>query len=164
MNNIIRRDPFREMMTLRSTMDRLFDNAFFGAPWEWEPLAGNLPLDVAESENEFVVKVSLPGINPDDLDITFSGKTLTIKGETKGEEEKEGVQYHLRERRYGSFARSVTLPTLIQSDAIQAKYEAGVLTLHLPKTEEVKPKRIAVNRVDTPQMIEGKATDIAGKN
>jgi HSP20 family protein len=145
-------------------MDRLFDNAFFSPSSDWEPLTGELALDVAETEDEFVVKVSLPGINPDDLDITFSGKSLTIKGEFKGEEEKEGLHYHLRERRYGSFARSLTLPASVKSDAIQARYEAGVLTLHLPKTEEIKPKRITVSKADAPQMIEGKAKEIASKN
>ncbi len=164
MNNLIRQDPFREMMSLRSMMDRLFDSAFLGSPWEWQPMAGELALDVAETENEFLVKASLPGINPDDLDVTVSGRTLTIKGEYKAEEEKEDVHYHLRERRYGSFARSLTLPTPIQSDAVEARFEAGVLTLHLPKTEEVKPKRIAVRNAETPQMIEGKATDIKAKN
>lgn len=164
MNRLIRRDPFREMMSFRSAMDRLFDDSFFGPSWEWEPLRNELALDVAETEDEYVVKVSLPGIDPDDLDITYSGKSLTIKGEVKAEEEKEGTHYHLRERRYGSFARSLTLPTSVQSDAIQARYEAGVLTLHLPKTEEVKPKRIAVGKGDSPKMIEGKAKEIAQKN
>jgi len=164
MDSLIRRDPFREIMSLRSAMDRLFDSAFFGIPWEWEPLSHELALDVAETEDEFVVKASLPGINPDDLDITFSGRTLTIKGEIKEEEKKEDVHYHLRERRYGTFSRSVTLPAPINADAIEARYEAGVLTLHLPKTDEVKPKRIAVRRVETPQMIEGKATDVASRN
>jgi HSP20 family protein len=147
----------------RSVMDRMFDNAFFGEPSEWRTFS-DLALDVAENENEFLVKASLPGINPDDLDITFSGKTLTIKGEYKAEEEKEDVHYHLRERRYGSFSRSLSLPSPIDADAIQAKYEAGVLTLHLPKTEEAKPKRIAVGVSDKPQMIEGKVSDIKGKN
>ena len=164
MNNLIRRDPFREMMSLRSTMDLLFDSAFFGTPWDWQPLSGEMALDVAETENEFLVKASLPGINADDLEITFSGKTLTIKGEYKAEDEKEGTHYHLRERRYGSFSRSVSLPTPIEADAIEAKYESGVLTLHLPKTEEVKPKRITVQRVETPRVIEGKASDIKSKN
>jgi HSP20 family protein len=145
-------------------MDRMFDNAFFGEPLEWRTFSGDLALDVAENENEFLVKASLPGINPDDLDITFSGKTLTIKGEYKAEEEKEDVHYHMRERRYGSFSRSLSLPTPIKSDAIEAKYEAGVLTLHLPKTEEAKPKRIAVGVSEQPQMIEGKVSDIKGKN
>ncbi len=164
MFNITRRDPFREMMSLRSTLDRLFNDAYFGPSWEWESLSDELALDVAETDDEYVVRASLPGINPDDLDITFSGKTLTLKGEFKGEEEKEGVLYHLRERRYGSFTRRLTLPTHVQSDAIQARFEAGVLSLHLPKTEEVKPKRITVSKVETPKVIEGKAKEIASNN
>ena len=164
MDNLIRRDPFRELMSLRSAMDRMFDSAFYGEPSEWRSLTADLALDVTEDENEYVVKASLPGINPDDLDITFSGKTLTIKGEYKAEEEKDDVHYHLRERRYGSFSRSLSLPTPINSDAIEAKYEAGVLTLHLPKTEEAKPKRITVGVSEKPQMIEGKVSDIKGKN
>ena len=94
------------MMPLRSAMDRLFDSTFLGAPWEGQPLVDELPLDVAETENEYVVKASIPGIKPDDLDITYNGKTLTIKGAFKSEQEKEDLHYYLRERRYGSFARS----------------------------------------------------------
>jgi HSP20 family protein len=162
MNYIIRRDPFREIMSLRSAMDRFFDEPFFAPRGEWQPFSGELALDVAETEDDFVVKASLPGFNPDDLDITYAGRTLTIKGEYKTEEEKSDVKFHLRERRYGSFARSVTLPAPVNPDAIEARYEAGVLTLTLPKTEEIKPKRIAVSAA--PRMIEGKAADIKHKN
>ncbi len=125
MNYIIRRDPFREMMTLRSAMDRLFDTAFLGEPGEreWPSFVDSLPLDVSETEDEYVVKASIPGIKPEDLEITYSGKTLTIKGEFKAEQEKEDVHYHLRERRYGAFARSLTLPAAVKSEAIEAKYE-----------------------------------------
>lgn len=165
MNNIIRRDPFREILSLRSAMDRLFDDTVFsGGNWELQPFSGDLALDVSETEDEFLVKASVPGIDPDDLDISFSGRTLTIKGETKSEEGKEGQRYHLRERRYGSFARSITLPTPIKVDSIEARYDAGVLTLHLPKTEEVKPKRIAIHAGSGSKMLEGKAKDIANKN
>ena len=161
---LIRRDPFREMVTLRSAMDRWFDNAFYGSPLEASTFMEELPLDVAETENEFIVKASLPGMNPDDIDVNFNDKTLTIKGEYKTEEKKDELHYHLHERHYGSFARSVTLPTAVKSDAIEARFEAGVLTLKLPKTEEVKPKRIAIRSGEKPQMIEGKAKEIAGKN
>ena len=164
MNNLIRRNPYREMMSLRNAMDRLFDDAFVGPQWEWQPFSAELALDVAEENDTFVVKASLPGINPDDLDITFTGRTLTIKGEFKAEEEKSDVKFHMRERRYGSFSRSVTLPTPINADAIEAKYDAGVLTLRLPKTEDVKPKRIAISAGEPQRMIEGKAADITGKN
>ena len=164
MRSIIRRDPFREMLSLRNAMDQLFDSAFVGAPWDWQSWTAELPLDVVENQDEYLVKASIPGINPDDLEVTFSDRMLTIKGEIKAEEVKEDVQYHLRERRYGSFTRSVTLPTLVKADAIAASYNAGVLTLRLPKTEEVKAKRISVRTDDSHKMIEGRAKDIAGKN
>ena len=164
MNFIIRRDPFRELMNLRSSMDRMFDDAFFGTRGEWQPFSAELALDVVEKGDEFVVKASIPGLTADDLDISFSGRTLTIKGEYKAEEVKEEVQYHLRERRYGSFARSLTLPAPINADAISAHFENGVLTLTLPKSEEVKPKRIAIKSGETHKMIEGKAKEIANKN
>ena len=82
---------------------------------------------MTESEDEYVVKASIPGIQPEDMEITYSGKTLTIKGEYKAEEEKDDVHYHLRERRYGAFARSLTLPAALRSEAIEAKSESGVL-------------------------------------
>ncbi|MCX8062606.1 MAG: Hsp20/alpha crystallin family protein [Anaerolineales bacterium] len=162
MFQIMRRDPFRELMSIRSMMDRLFDSAFAGwdleTTFDWE-----LPLDVVENDDEYVVKASLPGINPDDLEITYSGNTLTIKGEIKSEEESKKGRYHLRERRYGSFCRSITLPSTVKADGIEASYEAGVLKLHLPKAEEAKPKRIAVKSEAT-KMIEGKVSDIKSKN
>jgi HSP20 family protein len=164
MNYIIRRDPFREIMNLRSTMDRMFDDTFFGPRSEWQPFSGELALDVAEKGDEFVIKASVPGLSANDLDISFSGRTLTIKGEYKVEEEKEDVTYHLRERRYGSFARSLTLPTPVNADGIEARFENGVLTMTLPKSEEVKPKRIAISGGEKNKMIEGKVKDIAHKN
>jgi HSP20 family protein len=103
-----------------------------------------LPLDVAENENEFVVKASLPGVKPEDVQITVHGDTLTIRGETRAEQEKKGEQWHLRERRYGSFQRSVSLATPIDSDKANAEFEHGVLTLTLPKSERAKPKQIKV--------------------
>jgi HSP20 family protein len=163
MFNIIRRDPFRELSQMRSAMDRMFDDAFsdWGGDWS-QPLSGVLPLDVVEKDNEFLVSASIPGINPDDLEITYTGNTLTIKGESKGEEEKEEGHYHLRERRYGSFARSITLPASVKADRIDASYEAGVLKLRLPKAEEAKPKRIPI-KTSVPKMIEGKVREISGK-
>lgn len=165
MNQITRWDPFRDMLLLRNNMDRLFDRFFDNEMTGWEQAASwNLALDVVENSDEFVVKASLPGVKPEDVDVTFSDNILTIKGEIRSEEEKENARYHLRERRYGSFTRSLTLPRGINGDGIQARYEAGVLTLHLPKSEEVKPRRIAIQGTSAPQMIEGKAADIKSKN
>jgi len=159
--SLIRRDPYREMMTLRSAMDRMFDTAFLGEAGDWPTFVDTLPLDVSETEDEYVVKASIPGIKPDDVEITYSGKMLTIKGEFKAEQEKEDVHFHMRERRYGSFARSLTLPAAVKSEAIEAKYEAGVLILKLPKTEDVKPKKIAVRSAEAPSMIEGKVKEVS---
>ncbi|MBE0409870.1 MAG: Hsp20/alpha crystallin family protein [Anaerolineales bacterium] len=149
-------DPFREFISLRDSMDRLFDRTLSRMDSDFDTVSWSLALDVVESNDEFVVKASLPGIEPDDLEITYSDNTLTIRGETKTEQEVEESRYHLRERRYGRFSRSVSLPSKINSDKIKADYNNGVLTLHLPKTEEVKPKRISVKAEGSKKMIEGK--------
>ncbi len=165
MSDLIRWDPFREMMTLRSAMDRLFENAFVGSDSGlMQPASWDLALDVAETGDEFLVKASLPGINPDDLYITYNDRVLTIKGEIKDEKNIEEQQYHLRERRYGSFSRSVALPATVKADKIEASYASGVLTLHLPKAEEAKPKRIAIRHDGSQKMIEGRVSDIKHKN
>ncbi len=150
---LTRWDPFQEMLNLRRTVDRLFDNA--NQDHEWQPTQWGLALDVVENKDEFVVKASIPGINPDDLDISYSDDTLTIKGEIKSDKDYKEDQYHLRERRYGSFARSISLPTKVKGDSIEASYQNGVITLRLPKSEEVKPKRIPI-KVSNGKMIEGK--------
>jgi HSP20 family protein len=160
---ISRWDPFREMMSMRSTMDRLLENAFTNQQGWQQAGAWNLALDVVETEDEFLVKASIPGINPDDLEITFNNNTLTIRGETKEETEREDAEYHLRERRYGSFARSIGLPTSVDVDKVEATYDAGVLTLHLPKAEEVKPRRIAIHSGQG-KVIEGQVSNVKKNN
>jgi HSP20 family protein len=154
---LTRWDPFQEMLNLRRTVDRLFDNV--STDHEWQPMQWGLAVDVVENKDDFVVKASVPGINPDDLDVSYADDTLTIKGEIKDDHEVKENQYQLRERRYGSFVRSISLPTKIKGDAIEASYQNGVLSLRLPKAEEVKPKRIAIkvgNHSDQ-KMIEGKS-------
>ena len=165
MSNLTRWDPFREMMSFRSAIDRLFDETFFNRQADFESqLSWSPALDVAETGDEYLVKASLPGIEPDDLEITYNNNVLTIKGETQSEREVEEQHYHLRERRSGSFSRSLSLPSTVDADHIQASYTAGVLTLHLPKLEEAKPKRIQVRSGESPRMIEGKSRDIKNKN
>ncbi len=145
MRMMIRRDPiFREMAAWRNAMDRLFDEMVDNRGYWEQPAAWALALDVAEKDDAFIVKASIPGINPDDLEITLTDNVLTIKGEIKENKEFEDAQWHLRERRYGAFQRSITLPTPVDANAIEATYDDGVLTLNVPKVEEVKPKRIAV--------------------
>jgi HSP20 family protein len=143
---IERWDPFREAVSLRDAMNMLFQESFVrpngsmmaqGAP-------ATLPLDLSENENEFVIKASLPGVKPEDVDVTVQGDTLTIRGESKTDEEKKGEHWHLRERRFGQFQRSVSLPARVSADAARAQYDHGVLVLTLPKAEEAKPRQIKI--------------------
>ncbi len=146
MTNLTRWEPLREMQTMRDMMDRFFEEPFIGGPRQWTQTDHNYPLalDVAEDENHYIVRASVPGVAPDEVDVTLTDNVLTIKGETKSEENIDETNYHLRERRYGSFMRSITLPAAVDADQVEATHENGVLTLRLPKTEAVKPKRIAI--------------------
>ncbi len=146
MASLVRWEPFNELVSLRDAMDRLFEESFVRPRDGWLfPFGGEtLAVDMYETDNEVVVKTAIPGVKPEDIDISITGETLTIKGETKAEEKVEKANYIRQERRYGSFCRSVTLPTQVVSDKAEAVFENGVLTLTLPKAEEVKPKSIKV--------------------
>lgn len=146
MANLVRWNPRRDWMSLRDEMNRLMEQTFDGgALAQWQPSTNwGLPLDVVESDDAFIVTASVPGMNADDLDITITDNVLTIKGEYKADKTVEEGQYHIRERRYGSFGRSISLPVTVDADGVDASYENGVLTLTVPKAEEVKPRRIAV--------------------
>jgi HSP20 family protein len=138
------------MYNFRRAMRGMFDDPSVAKDMENDqPAVWELPLDVTEDKDDYIVKASVPGINPDDMEVTYNNNTLTIRGEIKAEEEKKEQHYHLRERVYGSFSRSVYLPNEVNSNAIEAKYEAGILTLKLPKAEEVKPKKINVQVTDS---------------
>ncbi len=143
MSNLIRWEPAREMMSLRDAMDRLFDDAFT------RPLslrdAWSVPaIDMFQTDDEIVVKAALPGIKADEVQINITGEVLTLKGEVKHEEETKEKAWHIREQRYGSFERSVVLPTDVVADKAKADFENGILTITLPKAEEVKPKVINI--------------------
>lgn len=146
MTTLVRWNPRREMRSLRDEMNRLFEQAFDDVPLSrWQPSTNwGLSLDVAENDEAFVVTASVPGVNPDDIEITISDNILTIKGEFKADETVEEEKYHIRERRYGSFGRSLTLPVAVNADEVDAQYENGVLRLEVPKAEEVKPRRIEI--------------------
>ena len=144
-------EHFRELNTVRDMMYRVFEAPFMRVPalWEREPNTMSLALDVMENPDSYVVKASVPGIKPEDIEVTIDNNMLTIKGETKEESEHEDGNYHLRERRSGSFYRSVSLPANVKEDKIEAVNENGVLTLTLPKAEEAKPKKIEVKKLIT---------------
>lgn len=144
MSNIIRWEPAREMMTLREAMDRLFDDAFT-RPLSLSGNNWSIPaVDMYQTDNEVVVKAALPGIKADEVQLNVTGEVLTIKGETKQENETKEKAYHIREQRWGAFERSIVLPTEVVADKAKADFENGVLTITLPKAEEVKPKTINI--------------------
>jgi HSP20 family protein len=154
MNSMTVWNPFEEIRSMRDSLNKLFESSLFDSPAAWQSGSWSFPMDVVEKEEEFVVKASLPGIKLEDLDITLSGTTLTIQGEVTSDHE-EKTQYHLRERFYGKFLRSLTLPMGLKADDIQAEYKDGELVLRIPKADEVKPKRIAVQSGGSQKMIEG---------
>lgn len=142
---IERWDPFREAVSLNDAMNALLRESFIrpsSVPGQQGPSL--LPLDISEDENQFVVRASLPGVKPEDVQITVHGDTLTIQGESRAEEEKKGQRWHLRERRVGQFQRSLSLATPVDSEKAQATFEHGVLTLTLPKSEQAKPRQIKI--------------------
>jgi HSP20 family protein len=138
--------PFRDLERMRREMDRLWDSFFEGRPGrrveetgEWLP-----SLDVSETKDNLVVKAELPGLDPKDIDISVANGVLSIKGEKKQEKEEKEENYHLIERSYGSFVRSVRLPKDVQGEKISASYKNGILKVTLPKSEEAKKKEIKI--------------------
>ncbi|HJS17271.1 MAG TPA: Hsp20/alpha crystallin family protein [Anaerolineales bacterium] len=145
MSNLTRWEPVREMMTLREAMDRLFDDAFtrplsLRDGWSMATPA----IDLYQTDNEVVVKASIPGIKAEEVQINITGDVLTVKGEVKHEEERKDKAWHIREHRFGSFERSVALPTAVKSDKAEAVSENGILTITLPKADEAKPRTINI--------------------
>jgi HSP20 family protein len=141
--SITRWEPFKEAMTLRQAMDQLFEDSFVRPVQTWSAQAGTyLPLDIYTTKDAVIIRASVPGVKPSDVEITVEGRTVTIRGEAKAPQE-EGA-FLLQEQRYGSFARSIELDLPIQADKAEAKFENGVLTLTGPKAEEIKPRVIKV--------------------
>jgi HSP20 family protein len=146
----IMRRRYGPLPSLRDEMNRLFDDFFTWQRWP-EPVRGLLEgewspsVDIAEKDNEIIVTAELPGIAQDDVDISVTNDILTVKGEKKEEKEVKEDDYHLVERSYGSFHRSIPLPTSVQGDKAKANYKDGVLRIEIPKSEEAKPKQIKIN-------------------
>jgi HSP20 family protein len=143
MTNLTRWEPFSDLLSIRKQMDDIFD-AFFSRPIangdSW-----NMPLvDMYQTDDDVMVKATLPGVEAKDLDIQVTGEALTIRAEVMQEEEAKDKRYHLREQRYRSFARTLPLPVPVVADKAEAEMKNGMLTLRLPKAEEVKPKSITV--------------------
>lgn len=151
-NAVTRWDPFAEMATLRTLMDRVFDQPFrFPAirPGSEEFGAGSLGLDVIETNENLVVKAAVPGVDPDKVDIQVNDDVLTIKGSFETSTESGDEHYHRRELRSGSFERSLRLPPTVDAGKAQAQFENGLLTLTLPKKPEAQTRSIKI----TPQGV-----------
>jgi HSP20 family protein len=147
-----RPSPFGELVTLRQAMDRLFDDTVF------RPFNGvsateyaRLPLDIRTTPDALLVEASLPGVKPEDVEITVENGTLTIRAEDRSESSEEQGGWLVREITHGSVMRSVTLPTGLEADRAEATFEHGVLKLRIPRAEEVKPRQIRIQPVTSGQ-------------
>ena len=139
-----RGDLFSELSRMQQEMNRFFDE-FFGerrselAEGAWVP-----SVDVSETDKELKVRAELPGMTQDDIELNLQDNVLTLKGEKKQEKKEEKENYHRTECCYGSFTRSLTLPVSVDQDKVQATFKDGILEITLPKSEEVKPKKISI--------------------
>ncbi len=138
-------DPFRELSSIQSELNRLFGRTYGVEGGEelraaaWVP-----PVDVAETQDRFVITTELPGLRSDDVEISVENSVLRIRGERRFYEEKREDDFHRIERRFGAFARSITLPSSADPEGIQVSFDAGVLTIEVPKKEAAKPRKIQV--------------------
>jgi len=143
--NLVRWDPFRELEGIQARLNHLFgetpartfdDDRFFA---NWTP-----PVDIQETEKEYIVKADLPDVKKEDVKVELDGDMLTVEGERKQEKEEKTKRFHRTERAYGRFVRRFSLPTHVDGGSVKAEFKDGVLNVHLPKTEAAKPKAIEV--------------------
>ena len=158
MADMVRWEPLSGLTSLRQAMDRLFEDALVNPARLWPETIGEEPaLDVYQTDKDVVVKASLPGVKPEEVEVSITGDMLTIKGEHKEEEEEKKANYFRKELRYGTFQRSMALPCEVKSEKAEANFENGVLTITLPKVEEVKPKQIKVKaKAKAKEITQGK--------
>jgi HSP20 family protein len=157
---IVRWEPFRELSSLQTEMNRLFNAAFEGpaggntAARRWTPA-----MDLLETEDQFVLRADLPGMSESDVSIELEDNVLTLSGERKAEHEEKREGFYRMERAYGSFSRSLTLPKGIDPEAVSAAFDRGVLEVRVPKPEQRKPRRISINAGEgEPRTLEGTAS------
>ncbi|MCP4134490.1 MAG: Hsp20/alpha crystallin family protein [bacterium] len=145
--NLVKFNPLSDAVSFRNNIGRFFDESFFPAKWSEElaALRLNPAVDVYENESSFVISAELPGLDKDNISVDLKDRVLTLRGERSCEDEKKEDKYYRKERAYGKFQRVFTLPGRIDSGKIAAEYKDGVLKVNIPKTEEVKPKKIAIH-------------------
>jgi HSP20 family protein len=142
--SIMQWGPFDEIMSMRESMDRLFEDFFSRRPRTAGPLVWQPAVEIAETDNEIIVKAELPGIDPKNVEVAVTGEGLMIKGEAKAEVEDRKRSFYRRELRYGMFQRAVALPTEVKSEETKATFRHGILEVRVPKAERVKPRTVRV--------------------
>ena len=143
---LVRWDPFRELEDMSERLNRVFSRpSLRNSGKENLTVADWMPtVDISETEGEYLIKAELPEVRKEDVKVTVENGVLTLQGERRQEKEEKGKRFHRVERSYGSFVRSFTLPESVDEGSVKAEYKDGVLNLHLPKSEKVKPKAIDV--------------------
>jgi HSP20 family protein len=155
---IVRWEPFRELSSLQTEMNRLFNAAFDAPPGNGGARRWTPAMDLVETDEDFVLRADLPGMTESDVNIELEDNVLTVSGERKAEHEERREGFYRVERAFGSFARSLTLPRGIDADAVAASFNNGVLEVRVPKPEERKPRKIAIGTAgEEPRTIEGTA-------
>jgi HSP20 family protein len=146
MADIVRWDPFSDLVTIQDQLNSLFGRTFTGSEMTRRSGAGTwMPaLDVFETDDKLVAKMDLPGIDPKEVEVSVEDSTLTVSGRRDFTSEVNEENYHRIERRYGAFARSIALPTTADAEKVEASFDKGVLTIEIPKTEKARPKKIEV--------------------
>jgi HSP20 family protein len=150
MNYLTRHDPYRSLDSFQERLNQIFGGGLGRRDREEEMSLGAWmpPVDIEEDNEKIVLTAELPGMKENDIDIQMEGGVLTIRGERKFENEKEGKNYHRVERSYGQFVRSFTLPNNVDRENIQARFQDGLLRIELPKREEAKPRQIKIGGSD----------------
>jgi HSP20 family protein len=138
-------DPFREMMTVREAMDRWLQHSLSGTGQLLSSIRpDSIPVDVIEHDDAFEVRAAVPGVKPDDIEVTVQGERVSIRAEVRSDESRRGANWLMREHRFGTLQRTVTLPSTVRSDAAEARVDNGVLTLRLPKAQGAQARRINI--------------------
>lgn len=160
---IVQWDPNRELTSLQSEMNRLFSSFF--EPSAARPAAGgetarrwSPAMDVVERDDHYVLRTDVPGVREEDIAVELDGNVLTVSGRRQAEHDEDRKGFHRVERVYGEFSRSLTVPDGVDADKIEASYDRGVLEVRVPKPEQAKPRRVAINVGGTPAAIEGDAS------
>ena len=144
MTSIMRWDPMSEMRSLKDTVNRLFESSFLRYPEGVERGIFQPPIDMVEEDNEITVRVDIPGFKSDDVEVSVTEGVLTIKGKVSQEREETKGRYHLKERSFSTFSRTLQMPTKIKSEEASAAFKNGTLTVTLPKADEVKARSVRV--------------------